>query len=85
MTKKRWFITGTDTDSGKTVFATALLKACSDAGFLTAALKPVAAGGVYMEDGFFNEDEKLLLVLKSTGYGRTFIPSRSKTFFALFI
>ena len=65
MTKKRWFITGTDTDSGKTVFATALLKACSDAGFLTAALKPVAAGGVYMEDGFFNEDALMLQAVAS--------------------
>ena len=60
MTKKRWLITGTDTDSGKTVLATALLKACSDAGFSTAALKPVAAGGVHMEDGFFNEDALML-------------------------
>tara|TARA_S200000501_G_C20872240_1_gene764860 strand:+ start:10920 stop:11618 length:699 start_codon:yes stop_codon:yes gene_type:complete len=65
VTKKRWFITGTDTDAGKTVFATGLLSACTDAGFLTAALKPVAAGGIHLKDGFFNEDALMLQVAAS--------------------
>ena len=60
MTRKRWFITGTDTDAGKTVVAEALLTACKDAGFLTAGLKPVAAGGIHLKDGFFNEDALML-------------------------
>lgn len=54
--QKKWFITGTDTDAGKTVVATALLTACTKAGYTTAALKPVAAGGALTSDGFFNQD-----------------------------
>lgn len=54
--QKKWFITGTDTDAGKTVVATALLTACTKGGYTTAALKPVAAGGVLTKDGFFNQD-----------------------------
>ena len=41
---KRIFITGTDTDAGKTVVATHLLHALASAGYRTAALKPLAAG-----------------------------------------
>ncbi|MDG2036303.1 MAG: dethiobiotin synthase [Pseudomonadales bacterium] len=41
---KRIFITGTDTDAGKTVVATQLLRALAFAGYRTAALKPLAAG-----------------------------------------
>lgn len=58
--QKKWFITGTDTDAGKTVVATALLRACTAAGYTTAALKPIAAGGVLTKDGFFNQDALLL-------------------------
>lgn len=59
-TQKKWFITGTDTDVGKTVVATTLLKACIDAGYTTAALKPIAAGGLSIDGGYFNEDALLL-------------------------
>lgn len=38
------FVTGTDTDVGKTVVATTLLYALANAGYRTAALKPIAAG-----------------------------------------
>lgn len=41
---QRFFITGTDTDAGKTVVATQLLRALAAAGYSTAALKPLAAG-----------------------------------------
>ena len=58
--QKKWFITGTDTDAGKTVFATALLRACLHNGYTTAALKPIAAGGVSTDAGFFNQDSLLL-------------------------
>lgn len=43
-TNKWLFITGTDTDVGKTVIATGLLAAGNKAGLRTAAIKPVAAG-----------------------------------------
>jgi dethiobiotin synthetase len=41
---KAWFVTGTDTDVGKTAVACALLLAAARAGLRTSAIKPVAAG-----------------------------------------
>ena len=42
----RWFVTGTDTDVGKTVVTTALAASAHRQGRRVAALKPVASGGV---------------------------------------
>lgn len=39
-----WFVTGTDTEVGKTAVSCALLHAAAEAGRRTAAVKPVAAG-----------------------------------------
>lgn len=44
MKKARFFITGTDTDAGKTVATLALLHAFRQQGLQTIALKPLAAG-----------------------------------------
>lgn len=44
-------MTGTDTDAGKTVVATALLHALAEAGYSTAALKPIAAGAQTIGSG----------------------------------
>ena len=41
---KTWFVTGTDTDVGKTAISCALLAAAAETGLRTAAVKPVAAG-----------------------------------------
>lgn len=41
---KTFFVTGTDTEVGKTAISCALLRAAADAGLRTAAVKPVAAG-----------------------------------------
>ena len=41
---KTWFVTGTDTEVGKTAISCALLAAAAEAGLTTAAVKPVAAG-----------------------------------------
>ena len=41
---KRFFITGTDTDIGKTLAACALLQAINRAGWTSVGYKPVAAG-----------------------------------------
>ena len=41
---KAWFVTGTDTEVGKTAISCALLKAAEAQGLRTAAIKPVAAG-----------------------------------------
>jgi dethiobiotin synthetase len=51
-----FFITGTDTDIGKTYVAVALLQAAGRAGFTTLGLKPVAAGCEATVDGLRNAD-----------------------------
>lgn len=56
MTPKSFFITGTDTEIGKTFSACCLLQAAQKQGLSTAAVKPVAAGGIYTAFGFQNED-----------------------------
>lgn len=53
---KRYFITGTDTEIGKTTIAAALLYAARQRGLSTAAVKPVAAGCEHTPDGLRNED-----------------------------
>lgn len=55
-----WFITGTDTDAGKTVAAVALLQAAGQAGYTTAAYKPVASGSEWQPEGLRNSDALLL-------------------------
>jgi dethiobiotin synthetase len=55
---KTFFVTGTDTEVGKTAISCALLRAAADAGLRTAAVKPVAAG--CDEDGR-NEDALALM------------------------
>lgn len=42
--QRRFFVTGTDTDVGKTVASAALLYSLKKSGYSTAALKPIAAG-----------------------------------------
>lgn len=56
MKTKRFFITGTSTDVGKTYVACALLKNLNEQGFQTAALKPVASGGILTSEGLQNQD-----------------------------
>lgn len=53
---KRWFITGTDTEVGKTVASSALLQAASAAGYRCAGYKPVASGCDVTPDGIRNSD-----------------------------
>lgn len=57
---KRYFVTGTDTDVGKTIISCALLKCFSDAGYMTAGMKPVASGCDIAEDGLRNRDAVML-------------------------
>ncbi|WOD06554.1 ATP-dependent dethiobiotin synthetase BioD [Marinomonas sp. GJ51-6] len=42
--KKRFFVTGTDTDAGKTFVTVGLLAAAKRAGVRSLGLKPIAAG-----------------------------------------
>lgn len=53
---KRWFITGTDTEVGKTVASGALLQAAGAAGYCTAGYKPVASGCEMTAEGARNSD-----------------------------
>ena len=54
--QQAFFVTGTDTEVGKTFVSCALLAACADAGFSTAAYKPVSAGCGVTPNGLRNED-----------------------------
>ena len=53
---KRFFITGTDTEVGKTYVTVALLNALRKKGLRTLALKPIAAGCEMLGDEWVNED-----------------------------
>lgn len=57
---KYFFITGTDTDIGKTYVTVALLKILKQAGFSTIALKPVASGCAIKDNVLKNADALLL-------------------------
>ena len=55
---RTWFVTGTDTEVGKTAVCCALLTALGASGWRTAAIKPVAAG---CDAGGHNEDALRLM------------------------
>ena len=50
------FITGTDTEVGKTTVATALLRSLARTGLRAAGMKPVAAGAAMTSHGWRNDD-----------------------------
>ena len=53
---ERYFVTGTDTEVGKTVASAALLQAANLKGYRTAGYKPVASGSEMTPDGLRNTD-----------------------------
>ena len=53
---ERFYVTGTDTEVGKTVASTALLQAARLLGRRTAGYKPVASGSEMTEEGLRNSD-----------------------------
>lgn len=53
---KRFFITGTDTEVGKTVASLALLQAAHKQRYCCAGYKPVASGGIITDEGLRNSD-----------------------------
>lgn len=63
--KKRLFITGTDTDAGKTFVAAGILAAAKRAGLRTIGLKPVAAGAEEI-DGVWRNDDALSLMAQTS-------------------
>lgn len=60
-----FFVTGTDTDAGKTHVACALLRAAATAGYSTLGMKPVAAGASG-EAGALRNDDALRLQAASS-------------------
>lgn len=56
MGSKRYFITGTDTEVGKTTVTCAILESASSLGFTTLGIKPVASGCQLTPDGLRNSD-----------------------------
>ena len=62
---RRYFVTGTDTDAGKTLITTALLAKARRQGLTTLGLKPVATGCEHTPNGLRNADA---LVLQAFSY-----------------
>lgn len=60
ITQPAFFITGTDTDAGKTTAAAGLLATARQHGLSTLACKPVASGSEHTKDGLRNNDALLL-------------------------
>lgn len=58
---KAYFVTGTDTDAGKTFASCALLEAFNALGKSTLGLKPVAAGATEQAAGWRNDDALALM------------------------
>ena len=53
---KTYFVTGTDTEVGKTIASCALLQAAGQLGYRTVGYKPVASGSEMTADGLRNSD-----------------------------
>ena len=58
---KRWFITGTDTEIGKTCVASALIRHLVTEGYRVAGMKPVASGCEMTQAGLRNDDALSLI------------------------
>ncbi|KPJ90206.1 MAG: hypothetical protein AMJ53_14510 [Gammaproteobacteria bacterium SG8_11] len=58
---KGFFITGTDTEIGKTTASLVLMRAFKQQGYQVAGMKPVAAGCQLTPDGLRNDDAQKLL------------------------
>jgi dethiobiotin synthetase len=60
-----YFVTGTDTEVGKTLISSALLQVLSHRGLRTSGMKPVAAGAVMRDGAWYNEDVASLAAASS--------------------
>jgi len=66
-----WFITGTDTDCGKTLVAAALVHKLRAAGEDVAVMKPVASGCEMTADGLRNADALALIAASGRAWPYT--------------
>lgn len=62
-----FFVTGTDTEIGKTLVSSALLLALAQQGLTTIGMKPVAAGAELIDGVLHNEDVDALMAAASVG------------------
>jgi dethiobiotin synthetase len=60
-----FFVTGTDTEIGKTLVSAALLLALAKTGLRTIGMKPVAAGASLLDGVWHNEDVDMLMAAAS--------------------
>lgn len=67
MTRHCFFITGTDTEIGKTAVAAGLTHLAASRGLRTAAIKPLAAGQELIDGRWVNEDVQRLLAATNMG------------------
>jgi len=65
MNKKTFYITGTDTDAGKTWVGSECLKALSVSGMKAVGMKPVASGCEISAEGLRNDDALKLMAASS--------------------
>lgn len=65
---KAYFLTGTDTEIGKTFSACALLHAWRAQGVQAVGYKPVAAGAEWLDGQWSNEDARRLQAASSPGF-----------------
>lgn len=68
--KKAFFVTGTDTDVGKTTISSALLAKAVQQKLMTAAIKPIASGCTKTAQGLRNSDA--LTLLENTNLSLTY-------------
>ncbi len=66
MKRQQFFVTGTDTEVGKTFVTVALLKKFEQLGYSTLALKPIAAGCESREGQLVNDDALQLIASMTT-------------------
>jgi dethiobiotin synthetase len=60
MTRRHWFVTGTDTGVGKTLVSSAMLHALAGSGLRAVGMKPVAAGLEDVDGEWRNDDVERL-------------------------
>jgi dethiobiotin synthetase len=65
---RAYFITGTDTEVGKTLISTALLHGLAQRGVRAVGMKPVAAGCVLRDGAWHNDDADNLEAASSVGF-----------------
>lgn len=65
--QKKYFITGTDTDCGKTYVTCQLMKNLQTRGYTVRALKPVASGCSIQDGNLINADVSNILKYDTTG------------------